>query len=153
MVVELSGKPSLSHQRRLFRARQFTPGGFFLLSECNLCAAHRLHLRRRNWETGSRIGKPLGVVSRAASFMFSKSVESKVQTFETTDAAEAQRCKRAQYTGRIATMVLAGSTVTGIVISVVEDASCSPKKWIVNINPTSLPTGFTPSKKLRASRW
>jgi hypothetical protein len=32
-----------------------------------------------------------------------------------------KRCRRAQYTGRIATVVLAGSTVTGIVRSVLED--------------------------------
>jgi hypothetical protein len=77
----------------------------------------------------------------------------KLQEYETYSALEAQRCRRAQYTGRIATVVLAGSTVTGMVRSVVEDNSSSLKRWIVAIDPTSLPPTFPFRKKLRTSSW
>jgi hypothetical protein len=60
-------------------------------------------------------------------------------TFETMDSSEAQRCRRAQYSGLISTVALAGSTVTGLVRSVAEDHSRSPKTWIVTIVPKSLP--------------
>ena len=53
----------------------------------------------------------------------------------------------------IATVVLAGSTVTGKVRSIVEDNSSSLKRWIVAIDPTSLPPTFPFRKKLRTSNW
>ena len=58
--------------------------------------------------------------------------------FEITDASKAHRCRIAQYCGRIFTLALTGSTVTGLVRSVVEDNSRSPKIWIVTIVPKSL---------------
>ena len=60
-----------------------------------------------------------------------------MQRFETTNEVEAQRCRRSQYHGRIATVAVAGSTVTGLVYSVAEDKISSPKKWIVTIIPKS----------------
>jgi hypothetical protein len=56
-----------------------------------------------------------------------------MQTFETTDALDARRCRYAQYSGLPKALLLCGSTVTGMVRSVEEDASCSPKKWIIKI--------------------
>jgi hypothetical protein len=56
-----------------------------------------------------------------------------MQTFETTDALDARRCRYAQYGGQPKTLALCGSTITGMVRSVMEDASCSPKKWIIKI--------------------
>ena len=60
-----------------------------------------------------------------------------MQKFETCDEVEAQRCKRAQYLGRVSTIALSGSYVTGLVYSVVEDGASLPKKWIVRISPQS----------------
>ena len=65
-----------------------------------------------------------------------------MQTFETADAIEAQRCRRAQYAGWIATLQLAGSTVTGTVRSVAEQSGSTPQKWIVTIVPKENARGF-----------
>jgi hypothetical protein len=62
-----------------------------------------------------------------------------VQEYETTSAIEATRCRRAQYTGRIATVVLAGSTVTGMLRSIAEDNSCSSKRWVATIDQRVCP--------------
>jgi hypothetical protein len=56
-----------------------------------------------------------------------------MQTFETTDALDARRCRYAQYAGLPKTLALCGSTVTGIVRSVMQDTSCTPPKWIIKI--------------------
>jgi hypothetical protein len=56
-----------------------------------------------------------------------------MQIFETTDAVDARRCRYAQYAGRPATLKLCGSTMKGVVHSVMEDASGAPKKWIIKI--------------------
>jgi hypothetical protein len=56
-----------------------------------------------------------------------------MQTFETTDPREAKRCRYAQFGGQPKTVTLCGSTITGMVRSVMEDASCTPKKWIIKI--------------------
>lgn len=56
-----------------------------------------------------------------------------MQTFETTELSEARRCRYAQFGGRQASVTLCGATVTGIVHSVMEDASSKPKKWIIKI--------------------
>ncbi|HYW62258.1 MAG TPA: hypothetical protein VE865_03545 [Bradyrhizobium sp.] len=57
-----------------------------------------------------------------------------MRTFETTDVSVARRCRYAQYASRKSTLMLCGSTITGIVHSVMEDASCAPKKWIIKIS-------------------
>jgi hypothetical protein len=56
-----------------------------------------------------------------------------MQTFETTEALEARRCRYAQYAGQPKTVTVSGSTITGVVHSVIEAAACTPKKWIVKI--------------------
>ena len=39
----------------------------------------------------------------------------------------------AQYAGQLKTVTVSGSTITGVVHSVIEAAACTPKKWIVKI--------------------
>jgi hypothetical protein len=56
-----------------------------------------------------------------------------MQIFETTSAQDARRCRYAQYGGQAKTLTLCGSTITGMVRSVLEDVSCTPKKWIIKI--------------------
>jgi len=58
-----------------------------------------------------------------------------VQTVETSDSNEAQRCRRAQYSGLTTALKLSGSTVLGLVRSVKEDRSGSAPRWIVTIIP------------------
>jgi hypothetical protein len=66
--------------------------------------------------------------------------------FETVDQVEARRCKRAQFHGGISSVVLNGSTATGIVCSVSEASDAFPKRWIVTIDPKSLPLEFARKK-------
>jgi hypothetical protein len=56
-----------------------------------------------------------------------------MQTIETTDPKEARRARYAQYRGQQATLTLMGSTVTGMVRSVIEDGSGTLKRWIVTV--------------------
>jgi hypothetical protein len=56
-----------------------------------------------------------------------------MQTCETTEALEARRCRYAQYAGQPKTVTVGGSTITGIVRSVMEVAACTPTKWIIKI--------------------
>lgn len=56
-----------------------------------------------------------------------------MQTFETTQFIEARRCRYAQFGGRRASVTVCGVPITGIVHSVMEDASSKPKKWIIKI--------------------
>jgi hypothetical protein len=56
-----------------------------------------------------------------------------MQTFETTDALDARRCRYAQYAGHVKTVRVCGSTITGIVHSVMEDPTREPTKWIIKI--------------------
>jgi hypothetical protein len=58
-----------------------------------------------------------------------------MQTIEITDPVEAQRCRRAQYRGKKATVMLNGSPVTGMVRSVMEVKSSNPTRWIVSVAP------------------
>jgi hypothetical protein len=58
-----------------------------------------------------------------------------MQTIEITDRIEAQRCRRAQYRGEKATVMLNGLPVTGIVRSVMEVKSSNPTRWIVSVVP------------------
>ena len=57
----------------------------------------------------------------------------KAQHFETADPVEAQRCRRAQYSGRAIALVLSGTTVFGLVRSVKEEPGS--KRWTVTIIP------------------
>ena len=56
-----------------------------------------------------------------------------MQTFETTDQKLAQRSRFAQYRGEKTTLMVDGSPVTGVVRSVREVTSSSPKRWIVTV--------------------
>jgi hypothetical protein len=56
-----------------------------------------------------------------------------MQTFETTQASEARRCRAAQFKGMLSRINLSGVTVTGFVHSIREDALSDPKKWIIQI--------------------
>jgi hypothetical protein len=58
-----------------------------------------------------------------------------MQTIEITDRIEAQRCRRAQYRGEKATVMLNGLPVTGMVRSVMEVKSSNPTRWIVSVLP------------------
>jgi hypothetical protein len=54
-----------------------------------------------------------------------------MQKIETTDPIEARRARYAQYRGQKATLMLMGSTVTGLVRSVNEDSSGT--RWTVTV--------------------
>jgi hypothetical protein len=56
-----------------------------------------------------------------------------MQSIEITDSKEARRARLAQLQGLKATLTLNGSTVTGLVRSVREDASIAPRRWIVTV--------------------
>jgi hypothetical protein len=53
-----------------------------------------------------------------------------VEVIETKDPHEAQRCRRAQYSGLPTTITLNGSTIRGVVRSVKEEPGAL---WIVSI--------------------
>jgi len=56
-----------------------------------------------------------------------------MQTFETTDAKVARRCRYDQHRGRKTTLTLEGSLVTGLVRSVMEVKSSNPTRWIITV--------------------
>ena len=64
--------------------------------------------------------------------------ESDLQTFSTSDLVEVRRCRRAQFAGRICTVQLCGTSVTGLVHSVAEEPTVPPQ-WTIKITPKELP--------------
>jgi hypothetical protein len=58
-----------------------------------------------------------------------------MQTIEITDRIEARRCRRAQYRGEKATVMLNRLLVAGMVRSVMEVKSSDPTRWIVSVVP------------------
>jgi hypothetical protein len=56
-----------------------------------------------------------------------------MQSIEITDPKEAWRARLAQLQGHKASLRLNGSTVTGLVRSVREDVSSTPRRWIVTV--------------------
>jgi hypothetical protein len=56
-----------------------------------------------------------------------------MHTIETINPIEARRARYAQYRGQKARLTLMGSTVTGLVRSVMEDRSSRPTRWIVTV--------------------
>ena len=56
-----------------------------------------------------------------------------MRSIEITDPKEARRARLAQFQGYTATLTLMGSTVTGLVRSVKEDATSTPPRWIVTV--------------------
>jgi hypothetical protein len=63
-----------------------------------------------------------------------------MQTIETNCAKEARRCRFAQFSGRTATLILSGATVSGIVWAVKPDSPKAPSRWTVTIIPEEAPT-------------
>jgi hypothetical protein len=58
-------------------------------------------------------------------------------TFETADQKEVRRLRIAQFNGRTATIRSGDTTVTGIVRSVVENASSAPPRWTITLVPVT----------------
>jgi hypothetical protein len=58
-----------------------------------------------------------------------------MQKIATSDSIEAQRCRRAQYSGQPTALTLSGSKISGFVQSVKEDRSGEAPRWIVTIIP------------------
>jgi len=56
-----------------------------------------------------------------------------MQTIETTDPVEARRARIAQYRGGSSQFTLMGSTINGIVRSVMEVRSSTPKRWVITV--------------------
>lgn len=56
-------------------------------------------------------------------------------TFETADQKEVRRFRIAQFNGRAATIKSGDKTVTGMVRSVQENASCVPPSWTITLIP------------------
>ncbi len=54
-------------------------------------------------------------------------------TIEIDDVRQARRCRYAQYSGRPGTLSVDGLTITGTVVSVMEDPLASPARWTVKI--------------------
>jgi hypothetical protein len=67
-------------------------------------------------------------------FLVSAAVGKSMQTIETTNPKEARRCRYALFLGEKKTVTLMGSTIRGVVYSVMEDCSVTPKRWIVKID-------------------
>lgn len=72
-------------------------------------------------------------------------------TFETADQKEVRRFRIAQFNGRAATFTSEGSTVTGMVRSIVENHAANPAVWVVTLIPNP-PRAATPraASRLRA---
>jgi hypothetical protein len=60
-----------------------------------------------------------------------------MQTFETTDAKVARRCRYDQHRGQKTTLTVAGSLVSGLVRSVMEVRSSNPTRWIITVIASS----------------
>ena len=58
-------------------------------------------------------------------------------TFETADQKEIRRFRIAQFNGRTATFRSGGSTVTGLVRSIVENKTSNPSVWVVTLIPSA----------------
>ena len=74
-------------------------------------------------------------------------------TYETADQKEVRRFRIAQFNGRTATIKSAGTTITGLVRSVVEQESSVPPRWIITIVaiPPKARTGaLRPSPRVRS---
>ena len=71
-------------------------------------------------------------------------------TFETADQKEVRRFRIAQFNGRTATFRSNGSTVTGMVRSIVENKSTSPAVWVVTLIPSPPKASAHPAPRGRA---
>lgn len=74
-------------------------------------------------------------------------------TFEIADQKEVRRFRIAQFNGRTATFRSGGSTVTGMVRSIVENKTSNPPVWVVTLipsEPKAKPEMLRPSPRVRA---
>ena len=71
-------------------------------------------------------------------------------TFETADQKEVRRFRIAQFNGRTATFRSNGSTVTGMVRSIVENKATSPAVWVVTLIPSVSKARAHPAPRGRA---
>lgn len=72
-------------------------------------------------------------------------------TFETGDQKEVRRFRIAQFNGRTATFRSNGSTVTGMVRSIVENKATNSPVWIVTLIPSAPKTReLRPAPRMRA---
>ena len=72
-------------------------------------------------------------------------------TFETADQKEVRRFRIAQFNGRTATFRSNGSTVTGMVRSIVENKAMNPAVWVVTLIPSPPKvTKLRPAPRVRA---
>ena len=72
-------------------------------------------------------------------------------TFETADQKEVRRFRIAQFNGRTATFRSNGSSVTGMVRSIVQSKAIDPAVWVVTLIP--IPTKVAtlrPAPRVRA---
>jgi len=73
--------------------------------------------------------------------------------FETADQKEVRRFRIAQFNGRAATIKSGDRTVTGMVRSVLENASCVPPRWtitLVPVPPKAAPIVLRPGPRFRS---
>jgi hypothetical protein len=56
-----------------------------------------------------------------------------MQTFGTTDAKVARRCRYHQHRGKKTTVTVEGSLVTGLVRSVMEVQSSNSRRWLITV--------------------
>jgi len=70
-------------------------------------------------------------------------------TFDTTDQKEVRRLRIAQFNGRIATVTLGGSTITGRVRSVLERKSGVQASWSITLVPVEPKISAVPAQGLR----
>ena len=71
-------------------------------------------------------------------------------TFETADQKEVRRFRIAQFNGRTATFRSNGSTVTGMVRSIVENKALNRSVWVVTLIPSPPKAATRPAPRLRA---
>ena len=72
-------------------------------------------------------------------------------TFETADQKEVRRFRIAQFNGRTATVRSNGSTVTGMVRSIVENKTKTPSVWVVTLIPSPPKVAtLRPAPRIRA---
>ena len=72
-------------------------------------------------------------------------------TFETADQKEVRRFRIAQFNGRTATFRSNGSSVTGMVRSIVENRALDPAVWVVTLIPSPPKvTTLRPASRVRA---
>ena len=72
-------------------------------------------------------------------------------TFETADPKDVRRFRTAQFNGRAATFRSNGSTVAGMVRSIVENKAVNPSVWVVTLIPSPPKVNaLRPAPRLRA---